>query len=197
MHVTFLTSNSNCRTMLEVFTTNQMQLYCLMRSLSYFVFHKSYVLGNVWKLGFVNIKGSTNSLLFEKTKWPQRRRKPVLISQCQSRFTLPHRSFKTSMRNCHYPSLCTRRNCSCHQVQYVSFWAVTTENPIVDGTSCICPFSGCYSDYSLFSTKPHLWEEANKIFQRGTKRETSSLPFVLCPFQVLVAAQGHEIDQLS
>lgn len=174
--------------MLEVFTTSQMQLYCFMRSLSYFVFLKSYVFGKVWKRSFANIKGSTNSLLFEKTKWPQRRRKTVLISQCQSRFTLPHGSFRTSMRSCHYPSLCTRRNCSCHQVQYVSFCAVTTEHPIVDRTSCICPFSGCYSVYSLFSTKPHLWEEAKGVFQRGTKRETSSLPFVLCTFWVLVAA---------
>lgn len=45
--------------MLEVFTTNQMQLYCFMRSLNYFVFLKSYVLGNVCKLCFANIKGST------------------------------------------------------------------------------------------------------------------------------------------
>lgn len=62
-----------------------------MRSLIYFVFLKSYVFGNAWKLGFANIKVSNNSVIFEKTKWPQRRRrKPVLISQCQSSEILCH-----------------------------------------------------------------------------------------------------------
>jgi len=34
--------------------------------------------------------------------------------------------------------------------------------------------------------KTHLWKEVSRSFQRGRKKETSSLPFVLCSFWDLV-----------
>lgn len=39
---------------------------------------------------------------------------------------------------------------------------------------------------SPFCIKTHLWKEVSRSFQRGRKKETSSLPFVLCSFWDLV-----------
>lgn len=105
-HLTLPASNTDHRTMREVFHTGQMQFYHFTQSLSfcYCCFLKSHVFGDVWKLSFAIIKGATNSLLPEKTKWPQTRIKTMLkcnISLRQSVFILPHTKFHGFTEKCH------------------------------------------------------------------------------------------------
>lgn len=85
--------------MWEVFHTGQMRFYHFMQSLRFcccWCFLKNHVFGDVWKFNVAIVKGATNSLLPERSKWPQTRIKATLecnISQCESIFLLPHTKF--------------------------------------------------------------------------------------------------------
>jgi len=170
-HLTFLASNIDHRIMLEVFHTGQIQLCCLMKSLSFF-----FVFGDVCKLSFAIMKGGTNSLLAEKqTKWPQMRRQTVLkgnISQCQSKFFLPHTKFQDFNEKLLPVESLHKKKLQLSSGPICSILCCDNIKS-VNRTSCICPFPGCYSVYSLFTTKTQLQEEAHTLFQRRRKKQTS------------------------